>query len=247
VNVVEFGQEHQDVILLLHGGGLSWWNYEEAAALLAKRFHVVLPLLDGHPGSERPFSSIESCAQAIINYIDQAFGGHVLLIGGLSLGGQVLMEILSQRSAICDAAVIESALALPMPFTAAWIRPALSLCYPLIRKRWFSKLQFLSLHIRPELFEQYYKDTRRLSQSDMIAFLEANAQYQPKETLRACKAKTLILVGSREQAIMKKSAKLLSSHIPAAQQRTLPGLRHGELSINHAKQYAELLERFIGP
>ena len=29
--------------MLLHGGGLSWWNYRAEAELLGDRCHVVLP------------------------------------------------------------------------------------------------------------------------------------------------------------------------------------------------------------
>ena len=31
MNYVEYGKENSDVIILLHGGGLSWWNYKEVA------------------------------------------------------------------------------------------------------------------------------------------------------------------------------------------------------------------------
>ena len=62
----EYGKEHPDVILLLHGGGLSWWNFREAAALLAEKYHVILPILDGHAGSDRPFTTIEENAREII-------------------------------------------------------------------------------------------------------------------------------------------------------------------------------------
>lgn len=34
MNYVEFGSAHNDTILLLHGGGLSWWNYREASAAI---------------------------------------------------------------------------------------------------------------------------------------------------------------------------------------------------------------------
>ena len=27
----EYGNENADVLLLIHGGGLSWWNYRAAA------------------------------------------------------------------------------------------------------------------------------------------------------------------------------------------------------------------------
>ena len=87
VNFVEFGAEHKDTVLLLHGGGLSWWNYRETAELLRNEYHIVLPVLDGHAGSGRPFTTIEENASQIISFIGARLGGSVRLIGGLSLGG----------------------------------------------------------------------------------------------------------------------------------------------------------------
>ena len=91
----EYGADRGAVVMLLHGGGLSWWNYREAASLLASDYHVILPILDGHAGCDRPFTSIEDNAKEILAYIDGHCGGSVLLIGGLSLGGQVLLEMLA--------------------------------------------------------------------------------------------------------------------------------------------------------
>ena len=51
----EYGTEHKETILLLHGGGLSWWNYRDAAELLQDEYHVILPILDEHAGSDRSF------------------------------------------------------------------------------------------------------------------------------------------------------------------------------------------------
>ncbi len=56
---------------------------------------------------DRGFQSIEKNAEEIIEFIDERFGGKVLLIGGLSLGGQILLEILSRRGDICRYAMIE--------------------------------------------------------------------------------------------------------------------------------------------
>ena len=36
MKTVEFGKENIDVIILLHGGGLSWWNYTETAELVER-------------------------------------------------------------------------------------------------------------------------------------------------------------------------------------------------------------------
>lgn len=238
---VEYGAQHRPVILLLHGGGLSWWNFREEAELLGQQYHVVLPILDGHTGSDAPFISMEQNAREIIAWVDRHCGGQVLLMGGLSLGGQVLVEILSQRPDICRYAILESALVFPMRVTHALVKPTYSLCHPLIRQRWFARLQFRSLHIQPELFEEYYRDTAGLTRLDMIAFLEANANYRLKDSLRSCAAQTLVLAGSRELPVMKRSAKALAAKLPHARLEILSGYTHGELSLNHSRQYVDKL------
>lgn len=233
----EYGVHNSDVIVLLHGGGLAPWNYYEEANLLKDKFRIIIPILDGHSGSDRNFASIEENSHALIDFIDESFGGKVLLIGGLSLGGQILVEILSQRKDICKFAVIESALVLPMPFTSMLIKPAFSLCYSLVKTRWFAKLQFKSLHICPAFFEDYFRDTAAITKENMISFLMANANYKMKNSLSECQAKVLVLVGDKEQKIMKKSSEMIKQQIQNAELTILPDYFHGDLSINHADKY----------
>ena len=175
--MIEFGQQNPDVIILLHGGGLSWWNYREVAQRLAERYHVVLPVLDGHAYSDTPFTTIEDNAARLISYIDAHFGGQVLVLGGLSLGGQVNLEMLSQRKDICRYALIESALVKPSKLTAAMIGPAFGMSYGLIKQKWLAKLQADFLGIPKPLFGDYFRDTCAIGKADMIAFLKANSLY----------------------------------------------------------------------
>ena len=44
MNYKEFGKQNSDVIILLHGGGLSWRNYRKEAEMLQNDFHVILPV-----------------------------------------------------------------------------------------------------------------------------------------------------------------------------------------------------------
>ena len=124
MKIREFGSDNKETIILLHGGGLSWWNYRKEAELLQSDYHVVLPVLDGHAESDRAFSSIEDNAAEIIAFIDERYGGSVLLIGGLSLGAQVLLEMLSQRAGICRYALVESAAVVPSRLTNVLICPS---------------------------------------------------------------------------------------------------------------------------
>ena len=167
------------------------------------------------------------------------------MICGVSLGGQILTEILAKRKNICEYAVIESALVIPMKITNALIRPVFSVCYPLIKKRGFARLQFKALHIRESLFEDYYRDSSAISKKNMMAFLKANSGYKLKESIKESTAKVLILVGSKESGMMKKSAEILSESIPNATLEVLPGYYHGDLSINHASEYIRKINELI--
>ena len=241
MHVIEYGSKDQETILLLHGGGLSWWNYREEAELLSDRFHVVLPILDGHADSDADFTSIEENASRIISYIDQNYGGSVLLIGGLSLGAQILVEILSQRGDICRYAIIESASVLPSKLTNTLIGPAFGSSYSLIRKEWFAKMQFKYLRIREDLFADYYRDTARVTRENMIAFLKANTSYAPKPELASCRTRVRVVVGEKEQKEMLRSARILQDTLPDSVLEVKDGLYHGAYSINHPQQYVEEL------
>ena len=244
--VQEFGQQNPDMILLLHGGGLSWWNYREAAQILSEHYHVMLPVLDGHAHSDVPFTTIEETASRLISWIDVHCGGQILAIGGLSLGGQIAVEMLSQRADICRYALLESALVKPRKLTAAMIGPAFGMSFGLIRKRWFANMQAAYLGIPKDLFDDYYRDTCRIRKADMIAFLKANSMYAIKPGLSETKAQVKIVAGSREQKSILDSAKLLHSAISGSQMEILPGLRHGDLSINKPEAYAKIMTDWIG-
>lgn len=242
--VKEYGKSNKDIIILLHGGGLSWWNYEEVSEILKSNYHVILPILDGHSGSDRDFTSIENNANEIIEYIDSNYNGNVKLIGGFSLGAQILLDILSKRDNICEYAIIESALVCPMKMTNRLIELLINMSYGLINKKWFSKLQFKSLKIKKELFDKYYIDSSNITKNNMISFLEANSNYYLKN-IKTNKSKSIVIVGSKERSIMIKSAKRIHDELINSELEILSGYYHGDLSINHPNEYAEKVNKLI--
>ena len=242
---VEYGAHNSQTIILLHGGGLSWWNYRDAAQLLSERFHVVLPILDGHADSDASFTSIEDNAARIIAHIDEHFGGKVLAVGGLSLGGQIAVEMLTQRPDICRFALIESALVKPMKLTHALIKPTFGMSYGLIKQKWFAKMQAAYLGIPKKLFNDYFRDTCKINKEDMIAFLQSNSTYSIRPTLRNAQAKVHIVFGCKEHSLIRTSGKLLNHTILGSTMEVLPGYRHGDLSLNHPQAYAQKLLTMI--
>ena len=241
----EFGLGQKETILLLHGGGLSWWNYLEAAKLLQTDFHIILPILDGHAGSDRPFTTIEENASEIISFIDAQFGTSVLMIGGLSLGGQILLEMLSQRRDLCSYALVESASVFPSKLTNKLIAPAFGGSYGLIKNRGFAKMQFNALHINPTLFDDYYRDTCQIRKEDLISFMKATTSYTLKDSLRSVSSEVHVYYGSRETGLIKHSAEMLGKELPGCILHPLTGFYHGEFSLNHADAYADAVRQIV--
>ena len=242
MNIIELGKDNSDIIMLLHGGGLSWWHYRSESELLSRDYHVVLPILDGHAGSDDDFISIEETARKLVDFIDEKYNGHILILGGTSLGAQIVIEMMAQKNDICDYAIIESASVIPSRLTHALIGTSIAMSYGLIQKKWFAKLQFKYLRINNDLFDDYYRDTSKITKKNMISFLKANTGYKLKDSFKDTKACTRIVAGGKEQRLIRKSAKLLHDCLPESKLEIKKGLYHGEYSINNPEMYVDDLK-----
>ena len=85
----------------------------------------------------------------------------------------------------------------------------------------------------------------KITKDNLIAFMKSNSNYEVKSTLSHTKAKTLVLVGSKERPIMKKSATKIVHLIPNSELEVLQGYYHGDISINHADDYVERVKRLV--
>ena len=133
----------------------------------------------------------------------------------------------------------------PSKFTYFMIKPAFGSCYGLIKQKWFSKLQFKSLKIKQELFEDYFRDTCGISKLNMIAFLEANALYCINPSITNCTVKAYVFVGEKENKTMRKFAKIIHENLKGSVLHVLPKMYHGEFSINHVDDYVNKIWNII--
>ena len=235
----EYGKQNRDVIILLHGGGLSWWNYREVSERLQHDFRIIIPILDGHAGSDEISQQSKTMPLKSFLLLIGNFGGSVLLIGGLSLGGQILLEMLSRRKDLCRFAMVESAAVIPSKLTYSLIKPAFGSCYELIRQKWFSKLQFRSLRMKPELFNDYYQDTCGITKQNMIAFLTRKFYvFHEEVSWRVCGRNPFVCRGAGKQTYLA-SARKLHETLEKSSLNVLPAMYHGEFSINHADLYVK--------
>lgn len=232
-------------IILLHGGGLSWWSFQDVIEKLQSEFHIVTPVIDGHAEDNEEFISIEDSADKLIKYIDKNYDGKVLAIGGLSIGAQVVTEVLTKRDNICEYAIIESALVYPIKGTTAITLPITKLFYNLVKKRWFSKMQAKTLCVPLKMFDQYYQDSLKISKQSLINITLSNGNYDLKRNIASTKSKVLIIVGEKEIGIMKKSAKRIHKAVSGSKLYIAPRMKHGEISLVNTQKYVDLIKSFF--
>lgn len=243
--IKEFGDASKPSIILLHGGGLSWWSFEAAAKELALDYHVLTPVIDGHgEDGDTTFVSIEESANKLLAIIDESFGGTVFALGGLSIGAQIVAQMLSVRPEIARYAVIESALVCPIKGADASAE-MLKLFYGLTKKRWFAKWQAHALCVPDHLFERYYEDSMCMSKLSLVNMTRSNGNFALSKDITSTTAKVLIVVGEKELAVMKRSAEGLHKEIPESEMHVMPNMKHGEFSLTQPSSYVAMLKNFF--
>ena len=107
-------------------------------------------------------------------------------------------------------------------------------------------MQSHTLNIKPNLFEDYYRDKKKKKKSDMIAFMKANTSYSLKDAFKETTAEVHVYFGEKETGEILRSAQVISKMRPSCTLHRMPNLKHGEFSINHANQYAAAIRQMIG-
>lgn len=242
----ETGHNDFPTVIFIHGGGLSDWSLMPVVNEFQKKFHIITPIIDGHgEAATETFTSISNSAAKLIHFIDTQCNGQVFAIAGLSIGAQIVTEVLSQRNNITQYAIIESALVYPIKGITNFTVPSYQIFYGLIKQKWFSKLQAKSLCVPSNMLEIYYNDSIKMSKQSLINITLSNGTYNLKKSISGTKAKVLIIVGKKEISVMKKSAKRLHKEISGSELYIASGMRHGEISLKYPQKYIELLEKFF--
>ena len=250
----EFGDKNFPHILLIHGGGNSWWNYLRQARMLSDKYHVILPTLDGH-GEEyqKDYISTENSAQQIMEYIKNNCDRKLFAIGGVSLGGQIVMELLSLDSDIAEKAIIDGSICIPQPKLARICTVIVKLFGKIMFNKSASKIQ-LGLMKKmypnmayPEEIENYYiEDMPRIPIKTLVTIYQTYmGRYRLKDTITESKAQVLYIYGEKEMKCVKESAKLFQKMHPDCTLYEAKGYNHGYLSAYLPLEWMELVNHIL--
>ena len=250
----EFGDKNLPPILLIHGGGSSWWNYLRQARILSHKYHVILPTLNGH-GEEfqKYYISTEDSAQEILNYVRQNYDGKLFAIGGVSLGGQIAMELLSIDSKLAEKAIIDGSLCITQPRLAKISIFLVSIFSKLMFSKSSCKLQlsimnkcYPRLAYLDELKNYFMEDMPRTPIKTLVTIYKTYiGYYKLKSSISKSKAKVLYIYGEKELNCVKASAKLFQQLHPNTILYEAKGYNHGYLSAYLPQEWLRLVVPFL--
>lgn len=246
----EYGDKNSPHIMLIHGAGWSYWLYLREARLLQDKYHVILPVIDGH-GEERniPYISTEKIVDQLIEYIDNSCGGKLFAVSGVSLGGQITIELLSRRKSIARKAIVESGLCIPQPFLLKYSTFVTKLLGKYIFSKAFNrqslKLLPKRMHLPAEIEELYMRDLTCIKSETLNQVFKTYYQYRIKESLKDSETDAIYWYGSKEMKCIKQSGELFHSYMKRCKIIELKGYYHSEISAYHPEEWVEKAEEFF--
>jgi len=205
--IMRTGEYRGPSMVFLHGGGVAGWMWDRQAEFF-RDYHVIIPDLPGHGRSaDIPFISMNDAASKVLTAVRDVVGTEKVILVGFSLGGQLVVEILSRWPEKVEAAVILSAMVRPVNTGRTFLISLLKKSFGLVRVEWFSKWQAKSLYIPDAYWEQYYRDSLKLTRDNFLSVMEANMSYALPETFANSNVPALVLAGTKERGKVKASVR----------------------------------------
>ena len=170
MDTLEAGPAEAPTVVLLHGGGLAGWMWRPQIEAL-QEFHLLVPDLPEHGGSasEGPFTFADAAGRVATLIQTRAHGERAHVVG-LSLGGQLAVQLLASYPQCLQRVLVSGTLVRPLPLLALARRPwaraltrAMLMAYrPWRNANWLVHANMRANSIPPELDPEFRTATREL-------------------------------------------------------------------------------------
>ena len=119
MTIHEFGQVHDEVVVLVHPSVVMWDYFEYVIPLMQEHYHLIVPALPGYDTeSGSDFTSVEQIAEELADWLITHDHREIACIYGCSMGGAVVTRFLADRKVKVRSAVIDGGIT---PYQLPWI------------------------------------------------------------------------------------------------------------------------------
>lgn len=188
----------------------------------------------------------------MIRYIDENCNGHLFCLGGVSLGGQIVIEMLSQRADLAEKAIIDGCICIPQPRLKKYCISLIRWCGGMMFGKTACKLQIAMLKLMPsvrfpeEIEEYYMLDMPNLRMETLYTIYRTYmGEYTLKDEISRTNAKIMYCYGQKEMKCVKESAKRFKERVSSCSIHELKGCNHAYYAIYLPKEWLKMVEPFL--
>lgn len=209
--------ENRESILFIHGYNMAGWMWEEQLKAF-RDYHCLVPDLPEHSKSSEvgPFT-IKAAAEMITDIIEsKARNGKAHLVG-MSLGAQVILQILSTSPEVADHSLISGTLVNAITPSAGFqklLDYLLKVYIPVKNDNLSIGSYIRSYGIPSNLIRKFKESTYVISEDSSEKIIRENLLFEIPEGIEKVKTPVLVMNGEKDYRIIKKSSDELLKIIP---------------------------------
>jgi pimeloyl-ACP methyl ester carboxylesterase len=245
--VKETGSKNAETIIFLHAGAMAGWMWDDQLKSF-RDYHCIVPDLPEHGQSNevKPFT-IKNTAEIIMEIINKrALNGKANLVG-ISLGAQIIVQILSKAPQLVNRAFISGTLINTVPNSKTLLNlldHTINEYAPVKDNDFFIKANMRTYNMPKDFFKEFKESTLLLKRDSLERILTENMLFKLPDGLEKVEAPILIMTGEKDYKIIKKSANDLLMSLPGSVGYMAPNVGHA-WNLEDSKLFNLVLRRWI--
>jgi len=215
--IKETGKNKDDTIIFLHSEGTAGWIWDKQLETF-KDYHCIAPDLPGHGKSAEviPFT-IDDAADIIIDIIKNKAHNRKAHLVGLSLGAQIIVQILSKAPELADHVLISGALIRSFQPTENFLKLLNNLIkvYLPDKNKTIRIMSYVrSYNIPKNLRGKFKESTYVIGEDSLERIIRENMLFRMPMNLEKAKSPILVMTGQKDFSIIIESALNLLNVLP---------------------------------
>lgn len=249
MNFHTFGDAQRPKILLIHGVLTPWQIWNEAIEHYSPNNFVVVPELDAHT-EEQPseFICIEHEAAQIEDYLLQMNANNLYAVCGLSMGGAIASLLWRNGRIKIENLIMDGAPLVPAGgfLTNVMTNSYLDIIHKSKKRNSKTLENFKKVFLPQKYLYSYLKIADNMSDSSMSNMIRSVGANSLPKNIPDSDTKILYMHGTKSnEALSKKSAKLLRKHYPNTKIICSKGTVHCEVAIYQTHKWLETVDKFL--
>ncbi len=249
MNFYEFGQENDEIIVMIHGLTMTWDMFQKVIDQLKEEYHVIAVAVPGHDlTNQSDFTTVEEVSTMIENYLLSKNYHNILCLYGLSMGGGIAIRILANHRVHFENAIIDAGITpYEMPYLFTRFILLNDFCTTMLARQFPS---LLNLVFPADRFDEDIRRKEIIGIRHMTAKTIWNAydstdNYSMPKVFPDISTNIEYWYGEDEKKDRKLDIQYVEKHIPNVTFQMIPNMTHGQFVCSEPERFCQKLKEVV--